>query len=222
MTYDTSRLRKLAEWAREPHIVTVNKATPLTDWYHDNGPLALVGNAAQPQTVSNRSSSHTSGLRPIFRKAGGVQEVAIGFEDGIVLGRIFSYLRRREQIPSFLEAYEDVCRERDIKTYYKELANIEFLTLPREHAEPRNALMREKGKNGQNLFGINMPADNAASDGWEEWQGIMDLFAYNAEEAADDWWQSHGRMIEASGGGVFDGPKLQILVALNIKEGKED
>lgn len=45
-------LLKLVEWAREPHIVTVNRATPLDDWYHMDGPLVLAGHAAQPLAVS--------------------------------------------------------------------------------------------------------------------------------------------------------------------------
>lgn len=194
------RLRKLAEWARDPHIVTVNKVKPLPDWYHVDGPLALVGHAAQPLA------------------AGSVQEAAIAFEDGVALGRIFSHLKRSEQIPSFLEAYEDVRRERDIRAYEKEIGDVEFMTLPREYAEPRNALMREKGQGGRNLFEVNIPTDDGTSDGWEEWQRIVDQFAYNAEEAADDWWQSEGKVIEASRGGMVDGPMLQILVAQNTKE----
>jgi salicylate hydroxylase len=92
------------------------------------------------------------------------------------------------------------------------------MTLPREYAEPRNELMKQKGQGGRNLLEISIPTDDGTSDGWEEWQHIVDQFAYNAEDAADDWWQSEGKVIEASRGGVVDGPVLQILVAQNTKE----
>lgn len=146
-----------------------------------------------------------------------MQEAAIAFEDGIALGRIFSRLKRYEQIPVFLEAYEDVRRERDIRAYHKELGDVEFMTLPDVYAEPRNAVMREKGKDGRNLFEVNVPTDSGVSDGWEEWKRIVDQFAYNAEEAADDWWHSQGKVMEASRGGVIDGPVLQIMIAQNTK-----
>ncbi|KAF9450469.1 FAD/NAD(P)-binding domain-containing protein [Macrolepiota fuliginosa MF-IS2] len=194
------RLRKLGEWARDPHIVTVNRCTPLDDWYHVDGPLALVGHAAQPIA------------------AGSVQEAAIAFEDAVALGRIFSRLKRRDQIPIFLEAYEDVRRERDIKAYHKEVGDIEFQLLPDEYAEVRNSIMREKGKGGRNLFEVNVPTDNGVSDGWEEWKGMVDQFSYNAEDAADDWWHSQGKVMEASKGGAVDGPILQIVIAQNTKE----
>jgi len=53
---DLLRLRKLAGWARDPHVVTVNREDPLQEWYHANGPLVLVGQAAQPIAVSHDRS----------------------------------------------------------------------------------------------------------------------------------------------------------------------
>lgn len=53
---DLLRLRKLAEWARDPHVVTVNREDPLQEWYHADGPLVLVGQAAQPIAVSHDRS----------------------------------------------------------------------------------------------------------------------------------------------------------------------
>jgi len=50
---DLLRLRKLAECARDPHVVTVNREDPLQEWYHADGPLVLVGQAAQPIAVSH-------------------------------------------------------------------------------------------------------------------------------------------------------------------------
>ena len=146
-----------------------------------------------------------------------MQEVAIAFEDGVALGRIFSHIKRLGQIPSFLEAYEDVRRDRHIKAYETELGNIEFMTLPPEYAEARDAHMREKGKDGQNLFEVSTTLEDGP-DGLEEWRRIVDLFAYNCEDAADDWWQSEGKIIEATRGGVVDGPLLEIRVAQNTKE----
>ena len=148
---------------------------------------------------------------------GTVQGVAIPFEDGVALGRIFSHIKRLEQIPSFLEAYEDVRRDRHIKAYEKELGDLDFMTLPPEYAGTRDTHMREKGKDGRNLFEVSTAIEDG-SDGLEEWQRIVDLFAYNCEDAADDWWQSEGKIMEASRGGAVDGPLLQISVALNIKE----
>jgi len=146
-----------------------------------------------------------------------VQEVAIAFEDGVALGRIFSRIKRLEQIPSFLEAYEDVRRDRHITAYEKELGDVEFMTLPPEYADTRDVHMREKGKDGRNLFEVSTSIGDGP-DGLEEWRRIVDLFAYNCEDAADDWWQSEGKIIEATRGGVVDGPLLKIRVALKTKE----
>ena len=213
------RLRKLAEWTRDPHIVTVNKMIPLRDWYHVDGPLALVGQAAQSLAVSHCRmylSSLTS--LSLCSQPGSAQEAAIPFEDGVTLGRIFSHLRQREQIRSFLEAYEDVCRDRDITAYEKELGDAEFMTLPPEYADTRDAYMREKGKDGRNLFEVDISMEDNTPGGLEEWRRIIDQFAYNCEDAADNWWQSEGKFIEATRGGLVDGPILRVLVAQNIKE----
>lgn len=97
------------------------------------------------------------------------------------------------------------------------------MTLPDEYAELRNSSLRERGKGGRNLFEVDIPDDDddddeAISDGWKEWHKIVDQFAYNAEDAADDWWQASGKVIQVSKGGAIDAPLLQILVAQNTKE----
>ena len=63
---DLLRLRKLAQWARDPHVVTVNREYPLQEWYHADGPLVLVGQAAQPIAVSHDRSFCCTHLNVCF------------------------------------------------------------------------------------------------------------------------------------------------------------
>ncbi|XP_006458940.1 hypothetical protein AGABI2DRAFT_191047 [Agaricus bisporus var. bisporus H97] len=189
------RLRKLGEWAREPHVVTVNKTIPLEEWFHDDGPYALVGHAAQPLA------------------AGSIQEAATAFEDGVALGRIFSRIKNYDQISTYLIAYEEIRRDRDIRAYEKELEDIQFMCLPPQYAAARDNVLREKGKDGRNIFELEIPDDPTESEAWVAWEKIVDQFAYNAEEAADDWWHKTGKTIQASQGGIVDAPLLQIVVA---------
>ena len=94
------------------------------------------------------------------------------------------------------------------------------MILPTPYADTRNAMLRESGKDGANLFDVPIPNDNdqGVSSGWEEWHKIVDQFAYNVEEAADNWWQAQGKVMEANRGGVVDGPVLQIMIAQTTKE----
>lgn len=208
----TCRLRKLGEWAREPHVVTVNKTIPLEEWFHDDGPYALVGHAAQPLAVSVIQLSRVCKLS-IKIQAGSIQEAATAFEDGVALGRIFSRIKNYDQISTYLIAYEEIRRDRDIRAYEKELEDIQFMCLPPQYAAARDNVLREKGKDGRNIFELEIPDDPTESEAWVAWEKIVDQFAYNAEEAADDWWHKTGKTIQASQGGVVDAPLLQIVVA---------
>lgn len=87
------------------------------------------------------------------------------------------------------------------------------MTLPPEFAAIRDNAFREKGKDGRNIFEVEIPDDPYESEGWVAWEKIIDQFAYNAEEAADDWWHTVGKTLLANRGGVIDGPLLQIIVA---------
>ncbi|KAL5483575.1 hypothetical protein ACEPAI_8807 [Sanghuangporus weigelae] len=145
----------------------------IEDWIHPDCKLVLVGESGHPQIPS---STHSGSL---------------AVEDAAVFGAIFSRLRSREQIESFLYAYSELRVKRCMDIQDSESANSASVMLPDgPEQEERDRSMREAAKLG--------------SGGWDEamfrhlWENIRILFAYDPEEDAEEWWQHWGLLRERS------------------------
>lgn len=117
-------------------------------------------------------------------------------EDGAVLAKLFSHLRTEDQISNFLYAFQDLRQPRCSAVLKKEFGDIQFMTLPPgEIQQYRDRIMREKRDAGLNVL-------DASGDSEEtpEWSEIKEVFGYDAEDEADNWWMEWGLLRERAQG----------------------
>ncbi|KAJ7126653.1 hypothetical protein C8R46DRAFT_56224 [Mycena filopes] len=164
------RLKNLGPMISSPHRVTVFEQPSLEDWVDESGRLVVVGAAAHP-------------IPP-----GMTQYHAMGLEDGAVLAKLFSHLSTGSQISDFLYAFQDLRQPRCEAVLTAERGIIQYMSMP-DCAEQvaRDQAMMALAAAGTNLFDVAEGAEESA-----EWAEIKDVFGYDAEDEADNWWVSWG------------------------------
>jgi salicylate hydroxylase len=126
-------------------------------------------------------------------------------EDGAVLAKLFSHLRTRDQIPNFLYAFQDLRQPRCAAVYKKELGDVGFMTLPPcDFKDMRDNALRTKRD-----AGISVLNAGEGEEETQEWTEIKDIFGYDAEDEADNWWIEWGLLRERANG-------LNLSVACNV------
>jgi salicylate hydroxylase len=120
----------------------------------------------------------------------------LAVEDGAVLATLFSHLRTEDQISSFLWAFQDLRQPRCDAVLAKENGVVYFMTMPPgDHQEMRDNSMRAKRDAGLGIL--------QGSDEYEEspeWVEIKEIFGYDAEDEANNWWIEWGLLRERSKG----------------------
>ncbi|KAF4597197.1 hypothetical protein EYR40_007648 [Pleurotus pulmonarius] len=172
------RLRRLGQLAQTAHCIPVAEYTTVEDWVHESGRMVLLGQAAHP-------------IPP-----GSIQDCALAIEDGAVLAKLFSHLRSEDQIGSFLWAFEELRQQRCSSVIMNECGIVQYMTLPPgEFQQGRDQTMRAKRDAGLNAL-------QASDDSEEtpEWAEIKEVFGYDAEDEADNWWVQWGRLRERAKG----------------------
>lgn len=95
-------------------------------------------------------------------------------EDAVVFGTLFGHLSSWDQVPTFLNAYEEIRQERTAVVHEVDKSNIAFLRMPAgPEQDARNAACRLQR--------------NEWDDGSlkTEFEGLQGLFGYDAEDAAE-------------------------------------
>src|SRR6266436_4547846 len=116
---------------------------------------------------------------------------SMSLEDASVLAKLFSHLCNEEQIPSFLYAYQNLREERCQKNRDLDVGNIIFQAAPHnEETAERFSQMRKRHDEGRNVL-VGDDEDSAVAHNRE-------LFAYDAEDEADNWWIQWGLLQERS------------------------
>lgn len=129
-------------------------------------------------------------------QAGSLQEAAMTVEDAAVLAKLFSHLRSPDQISVFLWAFQDLRQPRCASVLQKEFGDIRFMSLPPgEFQQMRDDTMRAKRDAG--LGALEATDDLGESPEWEQ---IKEVFAYDAEDEADNWWHKWGLLRERAQG----------------------
>ncbi|OAX34598.1 FAD/NAD(P)-binding domain-containing protein [Rhizopogon vinicolor AM-OR11-026] len=165
------RLLKMAKLAATPARVRVKMVSPMEDWVDKHGRLVIIGEAAHPLP------------------AGSLQGGAMAVEDAAVLAKLFSHLRTEDQISTFLHAFQDLREDRCASVVQTEQGNLCFQMLPTgPHQEERDNEMRTKTAQGESVFG--------GGEAAEQWEHLKELFGYDAEDEADDWWVKWGLLRE--------------------------
>ena len=127
---------------------------------------------------------------------GANQSCALSVEDGAVLATLFSHLRTEDQIGNFLWAFQDLRQPRCDSVTAKENGILYYMTMPPgEHQEMRDNSMRAKRDAGLGIL--------QASEEQEEspqWVELKEIFGYDAEDEANNWWVAWGLLRERSKG----------------------
>ena len=119
----------------------------------------------------------------------------MAIEDGAVLAKLFSHLLTEDQIPSFLNAFQDLRSPRVSRMFTTELRNIATMCLPPSPTQHlRDQSMRDKYKEGRNVL------EGEGGDIAEQWEEIKSVFGYDAQDVADDWWVKWGMLRERARG----------------------
>lgn len=155
------RLRKLAERAHTVIAVPVSGKAHMQEWTHPDGPVLIVGDAAHPIT------------------AGNMYAMGLAAEDGMMLGRLFHHLHRKDQIQSFLAALSTKRMERIAKVNQVQRVNPLAMALPAGVEQARYLKTTVEHM------------DNAMAVVFLE-EAIRTIFSYDPEDEADDWWVEWG------------------------------
>ncbi|KAG6915296.1 hypothetical protein DXG01_012274 [Tephrocybe rancida] len=183
-------LQKLGKLAERATCTTARAHPELEEWVHQSGHMVVLGEAAHP-------------LPP-----GSVQATAMTIEDAAVLARLFSHLRAADQIPSFLCAFQDLRQRRCSSVTSKEAGILEYMTMPSGDAQrQRDDTMRLKRDAGLGILEASEEAEESA-----EWVEIKEVFGYDAEDEADNWWVQWGLLRERANGVEVPYEKLPIQI----------
>lgn len=143
-------------------------------------------------------------------QAGGIQDAAMALEDGAVLAKLFSHLRTEDQIETLLYAFQDLRQPHCQKVSSKELHDINFMCMPPgEMQEGRDNVMRGKRDAGLNVLDASSDQEEQA-----EWAEIKDVFGYDAEDDADNWWMEWGLLRERARGTDVAGGHVQPVAVM--------
>lgn len=182
-------IERLTKLAKGVAVVRQAPINPTDDWHDDAGKMLLVGDA----------------IHYVFPHA--TQAAALSTEDGAVLGRLFSVLKSRDQIPALLRAFEDLRQVRCKEIQFRELELLDLISMPYgEACDARNESMRsakgdwdelleDKGKsvdgtvNGENENNT----ENLLAKQWEEFKYG---WGYNAFDDADSWLVDWGFLLD--------------------------
>jgi salicylate hydroxylase len=136
-------------------------------------------------------------------------------EDGAVLAKLFSHLRSEDQIGNFLYAFQELRQPRCSMVLKKEIGDIAFMTMPPgEVQQYRDKIMRAKRDAGLDVLDAGGDMEEAP-----QWAEIKEVFGYDAEDDADNWWMEWGVLRERAKGmdlscGVFDNVAVEQQVCL--------
>src|SRR5712691_1202774 len=130
----------------------------------------------------------------------------MSLEDASMLAKLFSHLRSEEQIPSFLFAFQNLREERCQKNRALDIGNILFMMEPEgEGTAQRDAMMRGKHDQGRNVLSGDDEDSNVA-----QWDHNRELFGYDAEDEADNWWVQWGLLQERAKAADWEEDKQQL------------
>ena len=115
----------------------------------------------------------------------------MAIEDSAVLAKLFGHLSSRDQTTSFLYAFEELRQGRTKSTRMNELSNIRYISMP----DDQGGIERDAHFRAQKDTGINPVGDEEESAGAASlWEVIKELWSYDAEDEADDWWVGWGML----------------------------
>ena len=113
----------------------------------------------------------------------------MAIEDSAVLAKLFGHLVSTDQITSFLYAFQELRQGRTESTRMNEMANLRFISMP----DDAGGIQRDAHFRSQKDTGAN-PVEDESSGATGLWETIKELWCYDAEDEADDWWVGWGML----------------------------
>ncbi|KIY52581.1 FAD/NAD(P)-binding domain-containing protein [Fistulina hepatica ATCC 64428] len=168
-------LRRLVKRVTPGEPLPIYEYKELEDWVSHR--LVLIGEAAHPLPI------------------GSAQACPLAVEDGAVLGKLFSHLKREDQISGFLAAFQELRQARTYPLMRQAFGAMRMLTLP---ADEQETYRREMHASEHQVI-----TDIKEMPHWHE---VADIFSYNAEDDADNWWVSWGLLKERAEGIEVESP----------------
>jgi len=145
----------------------------IENWSDESNRIVLVGESSRPLIPCSTQSS------------------SLSVESAAVFSTLLSYVRGFDHIPLLVRAYETIRRDRSDFLYQLELTAVSQSMFP--PGPERTARDEELGKllhAGQAKWG-----DDAYLGLWGQ---MVEVWAYNAFDEADDWWVQWGILRERS------------------------
>jgi salicylate hydroxylase len=115
----------------------------------------------------------------------------MSIEDAMTLSTLFSLPAAKSHTPILLAAYEELRQPRCAATQASELRKRDFVCLPLGPDQRA----RDDGLRAASLRAL-LDWDDAEEEYLREtWEEYIDLFAFDAREAVEDWWTKWGSAI---------------------------
>lgn len=126
-------------------------------------------------------------------------------EDAAVFGGLFSRLRSWDQVPTLMEAYQDLRQDRAHIAARQDQSNADATWLPPVlHRDARDAAMRADKQNG-----VDESNERILQD---QWDAFGEEFGYSASDAAADWWVGWGMLAEMAKRRTGDSLQIEMTV----------
>ncbi|KAG9101951.1 hypothetical protein FRC06_002463 [Ceratobasidium sp. 370] len=186
------RIEKMLQLVPSPLRWLLADREPLEKWVHDEGKVALLGDACHPMLP--------------YRAQG----AAMAVEDAAVLGSLLSRLRTQNDLPKLLKAYQQLRLPRTSESQQSARLNQFIFHLPDGPAqEARDADMgramrweeerrrRERealdGRPNGGVSAIEDPMWEGNMNQWADQTKNKYQFGYDAYAAVDEWWDAGGK-----------------------------
>ncbi|KAH9024901.1 hypothetical protein EDB84DRAFT_1564246 [Lactarius hengduanensis] len=162
----------------------------IENWSDESNRIVLVGESSRPLIVRTPISSSAYALRSASQPCSS-QCGSLSVESAAVFSTLFSYVRGFDHIPLLVRAYETIRRDRADFLHRVELTHVtQTMFPPGPEQLARDQEMRKLLQAGQAKW------DDDAYLGL--WGQVCETWAYNAFDAADDWWVQWGILRERS------------------------
>lgn len=183
-------------------------------WIDESETIFITGEAAHQMPVSppsfNLPAPFIPEVEPVGCQTCAFTAAAIMLEEASFLGALFSHLTRRNQISSFLYAFEDIRQPRALRLHELEADNLTILQLPPGPArDARNHTWAEEKKanvnknvgqvRGGSSGGSGEDDHNSEAEEMElrrQWQGFFENWGYDGRDAAEGWWHEWGMLAQ--------------------------
>ncbi|KAK0484232.1 hypothetical protein EDD18DRAFT_1293742 [Armillaria luteobubalina] len=124
---------------------------------------------------------------------GSVQQCALTMEDGAVLAKLFSHLHCKDQIKSFLSAFQDLRQLRCAAVLCKEARIFHYMKAEPGELQQSSDDMTWAKEQAHAIGILDAMGDLEENDIHKQ---IETVFGYNAEDDADNWWVTWGLLRE--------------------------